>query len=168
MVTTEILLDGPMKGVFGCDSFTFFTMQKYIGAHIHPFKPVDLETSPRKRKAAPRKKPASDTKKRKGPKQPIWILSQDLTAIVGQDRMSRPKVVQKIWEYIRAHDLQNPKDKRQIICDTMLQKVMKKSKVTMFNMNAALSAHFLEKVEGEFAPTQEEEDNINTNANVDL
>ena len=53
----EIILDSDMKQVFGCDTFTMFTMNKYIGAHIHPFKPVDLTTSstptrPKKRKGS--------------------------------------------------------------------------------------------------------------------
>jgi len=41
----EIILDKPMRKVFGCKTFTIFTMNKYISAHVHPFKPVDL-TSP--------------------------------------------------------------------------------------------------------------------------
>ncbi len=30
----------------------------------------------------------------------------------------------QVWEYIRGHNLQNPNDKREIICDEKLQKVM--------------------------------------------
>ena len=48
----EIFLDKKMKKVFGCDSFTMFTMNKYLGAHIHPFKPVDLTTNTAKKKKA--------------------------------------------------------------------------------------------------------------------
>jgi chromatin remodeling complex protein RSC6 len=47
-------------------------------------------------------------------------------------------VVKKIWEYIRAHDLQNPSDKRQIICDDAMERVFKQDKVHMFTMNKLL------------------------------
>jgi len=38
----EILLDSKMRKLFNVDKFTMFSMNKYVGAHIHPFKPVNL------------------------------------------------------------------------------------------------------------------------------
>lgn len=146
----EILLDDAMKEVFGCDKFTMFTMNKYIGAHIDPFKPVDLTTNstpPRalKRRASP--KASSEKKKRKAGTQPPYRLSDELVAVVGESILPRPQVVSKIWDYIKTNELQNPNDKREILCDEKLQAVMKKPKVTMFNMNQAISAHLIEKVD---------------------
>jgi upstream activation factor subunit UAF30 len=150
----EILLDGPMKKVFGCDTFTMFTMNKYIGAHIHPFKPVDLSTNSslgtptresRKRKAAA--KGSTTPKKRKAGTQPPYQLSDELAAVVGKSIMPRPQVVSEIWTYIKANNLQNPSNKREIICDDALRKVMKKDKVTMFNMNQCITPHLLEKLD---------------------
>lgn len=43
--------------------------------------------------------------------------------------------MKKIWEYIKANDLQDPADKRQILCDEKLQLVFKVDKVHMFTMN---------------------------------
>eukprot|EP00751_Fragilariopsis_kerguelensis_P016860 CAMPEP_0170836450 /NCGR_PEP_ID=MMETSP0734-20130129/2195_1 /TAXON_ID=186038 /ORGANISM="Fragilariopsis kerguelensis, Strain L26-C5" /LENGTH=321 /DNA_ID=CAMNT_0011203481 /DNA_START=45 /DNA_END=1010 /DNA_ORIENTATION=+ len=40
----EIYLDSKMQELFGVERFTMFTMNKYIGAHVHPYKPVDLTT----------------------------------------------------------------------------------------------------------------------------
>lgn len=142
---SEILLDAAMKDVFGCDRFTMFSMNKYIGAHIHPFKPVDLTTSTTPKKRA--KKGPPSAKKRKSGSQPAYYLSPELTAVVGADVLPRPQVVSKIWDYIRSNQLQNPDNKREIICDTRLQAVMKREKVTMFNMNKFLSSHILEKAE---------------------
>lgn len=54
-------------------------------------------------------------------------------------QLSRPQVVKKIWEYIKARDLQDQSDKRQILCDEKLQLVFKTDKVHMFTMNKILS-----------------------------
>jgi len=143
----EILLDDKMKSVFGVDSFTMFTMNKYIGAHVEPYKPVDLTTSstPKKRKAGC--KDASATKKGRAGTQAPYRLSEALAAVVGKEVLPRPQVTQGLWAYIREHDLQNPKDKREIICDDALRSVMGgKKKVTMFTMNKHITPHLLERV----------------------
>jgi chromatin remodeling complex protein RSC6 len=50
-------------------------------------------------------------------------------------------VVSKIWEYIRSHNLQNPKNRREIVADEQLRRVFGKDKVTMFEINKHLAAH---------------------------
>jgi upstream activation factor subunit UAF30 len=173
----EILLDGPMRRVFGCESFTMFTMNKYIGAHVHPFKPVDLTTnsSTPNRKGTPKRKAASASrtrgsrspakpnsakKPRKAGTQPPYRLSEELQDVVQVDVLPRPQVVSKLWEYIKANQLQNPSDKREILCDAKLKKIFQnKSKVTMFNMNQFLSNHLLEKVDrSEYAAATADDD----------
>ena len=68
--------------------------------------------------------------------------SPELAEIVGADKLPRSEVVTKMWEYIKKNDLQNPKDKRQIVADAKLQKVFGgKKEVSMFEMNKHLSAH---------------------------
>jgi len=62
-----------------------------------------------------------------------------LLLMVSRLQLSRPQVVKKIWEYIKARDLQDPADKRQIRCDDRLQSVFKVDKVHMFTMNKILS-----------------------------
>ena len=146
----EIILDKPMRTVFGCERFTMFTMNKYIGAHIHPFKPVDLTATPKKTSAQKRKIKASSTspkKKRKSGTQPPYRLSEDMQAVVGTDILPRPQVVSKLWEYIKANNLQNPDDKREILCDDKLQRIMKKPKISMFKMNVCIGEHLLEKLD---------------------
>jgi hypothetical protein len=71
-----------------------------------------------------------------------YTLSADLATVCGAPKLSRPQVVAKIWEYIRANNLQNPKDKREILCDAPLKRVMDdRGKVTMFEMNKYIGAH---------------------------
>jgi len=44
--------------------------------------------------------------------------------------------------------LQNPEDKREILCDAKLKRVLGgNSKVTMFSMNKYITAHLLEKMD---------------------
>ncbi len=69
-------------------------------------------------------------------------LSADLEAVVGKGPMSRGEVVKKIWDYIKKHDLQNPKNKRNILADDKLKKVFGgKGEVTMFEMTKLVSGH---------------------------
>ncbi|EQB12949.1 MAG: Upstream activation factor subunit spp27 [Novosphingobium lindaniclasticum] len=67
--------------------------------------------------------------------------SEDLASIVGSDRLPRSEVVKKVWDYIKKNDLQNPKDRREILADDNLRKVFGTKKVTMFEMNKHLSRH---------------------------
>ena len=69
--------------------------------------------------------------------------SHDLAAIVGAEPLARTEVVSKVWDYIRKHDLQNPKDKREILADAKLKKVFGKDSATMFEMNKLLSTHLV-------------------------
>ncbi len=67
--------------------------------------------------------------------------SKELAAVVGDGKLARGEVVSKIWEYIRAHNLQNPENKREILADKNLEKVFGKDRVTMFEMNKYISKH---------------------------
>ena len=68
-------------------------------------------------------------------------LSADLEAVVGKGPMPRSGVVKALWAYIKKHDLQNPKNKRNIIADEKLLKVFGKKEVNMFEMTKLVSAH---------------------------
>jgi upstream activation factor subunit UAF30 len=150
----EIILDSDMKNVFGCDKFDMFSMNKYISSHCHPFPPLDLaqsasSTTRSKRKATTDKSAKSGTKKKRATgTQPPYRLSQALADVLGVEQLPRPQVVSKLWEYIRAHELQNPQDKREILCDDKLKKLFEnKKKVNMFSMNKFISKHLIERVE---------------------
>lgn len=52
-----------------------------------------------------------------------------------------------LWAYIKAKDLQNPADKREILCDQALQDVFGEAKVTAFSMNKYISKNILGKVD---------------------
>lgn len=68
-------------------------------------------------------------------------LSSDLEAVVGKGPMPRSEVVKGLWVYIKKHDLQNPKNKRNIIADDKLKPIFGKDEVTMFEMTKLVSKH---------------------------
>ncbi len=84
-------------------------------------------------KAPAKKAPAGLTK-------PV-TPSKDLAAIVGHEALPRTQVISKVWEHIRAHNLQNPSNKQEILADAKLKVLFGKDKATMFEMNKLLSPH---------------------------
>ena len=69
-------------------------------------------------------------------------LSPELEAVVGKGPMPRSAVVKGLWAYIKKHDLQNPKNKRNILADALLKPIFGgKGEVTMFEMTKLASAH---------------------------
>lgn len=68
-------------------------------------------------------------------------LSADLAAIVGRGPMPRTEVTKKIWAYIKAHKCQDAKNKRMIVPDEKLGKVIGKKSVNMFEMTKLISKH---------------------------
>ncbi|WOO82214.1 Upstream activation factor subunit spp27 [Vanrija pseudolonga] len=70
------------------------------------------------------------------------ILSDALGGWLGEERLSRPQTVKRIWEYVKANGLQDQSDKRFILCDSEMQRVFNTEKLHMFTMNKLLSAHF--------------------------
>ncbi|KAG0699378.1 SWIB/MDM2 domain-containing protein [Suillus ampliporus] len=69
------------------------------------------------------------------------FYSESLSVVVGVDKLSRPQVVKKLWEYIRGHELQNPSNRREILCDDNMRAVFGTEKVDMFRMNKVLGRH---------------------------
>ena len=56
--------------------------------------------------------------------------------------MARGEVLKKVWDYIRAHNLQDPANKRRIMTDATLAKVFGSDEpVDMFKMTGLLSKH---------------------------
>ena len=65
--------------------------------------------------------------------------SAELAAVVGSDPLPRGEVVSKVWAYIKANELQNPEDRREILADGKLEPILGAEKATMFEMNKHLA-----------------------------
>ena len=95
------------------------------------------------KKAAPKK---AAKKKRTGT--PGVGLNKPLTPsaalaeVVGNKAMPRTEVVKKLWNYIKANNLQDAKNKRMINADAKLKPIFSgKGQVSMFEMGKHLSKH---------------------------
>ena len=67
--------------------------------------------------------------------------SAALAAVIGPDAVARTEVMKKLWDYIKANNLQDPKDKRTIQCDAKLKTVFGKDSVGMFELAGLIGAH---------------------------
>ncbi|XP_010536330.1 PREDICTED: synaptonemal complex protein 1 isoform X5 [Tarenaya hassleriana] len=89
-----------------------------------------------------KKERAGKAKKRRGGGfSKLWQLSPQLENFIGSSQLARTEVVKKIWAYIREKNLQDPKNKRNIICDESLHSLFKVKAINMFQMSKALSKH---------------------------
>jgi len=52
--------------------------------------------------------------------------SEELQAVVKHRKISRGKMMQAIWKYVKKHKLQSKEDKRIVICDAKLAPIFKK------------------------------------------
>lgn len=58
---------------------------------------------------------------------------------MNKEEAPRTEVVKFVWDYIKERNLQNPKNKREILCDDKLEVLFKRKKINMFQMTKALS-----------------------------
>ena len=67
--------------------------------------------------------------------------SPQLAAVIGAQPLPRTEVTKKIWEYIKAHKLQDEANKRNINADAKLKEIFKKPQVSMFEMTKLVNSH---------------------------
>ena len=93
--------------------------------------------------AAAKKTPAPKTAAAKAPRKAAAgkAPSAALAAVIGTEPVARPEAVKKMWEYIKAHNLQDPKDKRTIVADDKLRAVFGKDSAGMFELAGILGNH---------------------------
>jgi len=77
----------------------------------------------------------------KGGFQKEYSLSEPLADLMKTPKLSRPQVVKKLWEHIKGNELQNPLDRKEIICDDAMKAVFNVDKINMFQMNKVLGTH---------------------------
>ncbi|WP_099743642.1 DNA topoisomerase III [Acidovorax sp. 62] len=94
-------------------------------------------------KKAPAKKAAAKSTAAKAPRKAAAgkAPSAALAAVIGSEPVARPEAVKKMWEYIKTHNLQDPKDKRTIVADDKLRAVFGKDSAGMFELAGILGNH---------------------------
>ena len=66
-----------------------------------------------------------------------------LAAVIGSEAVARTEALKKLWDYIKAHNLQDPQDKRTIVADDKLRPVLGKDRVGMFELTGLIGPHLV-------------------------
>lgn len=109
------------------------TVKKATAKKAAPAKKATAKKATAKKAKAPRKANAAFMKAMKP--------SAALAEVVGTSSLPRTEVVKKLWVYIKKHNLQNPKNKRNILADAKLLKVFGKKEVSMFELAGLIGKH---------------------------
>jgi upstream activation factor subunit UAF30 len=99
-----------------------------------PKKAAPKKAAPAKAKSTTKRKPNLAFMK---PLTPSVLLA----AVVGAAPLARTEVVKKLWAYIKKHNLQDAKNRRNINADDKLMPVFGKKQVSMFEMTKLVSKH---------------------------
>ena len=71
-------------------------------------------------------------------------VSEDLRKIIGTnegEKITRPQVVKRLWEYVKDNNLQDPENKQYFTPDAKMIPIFGKDKVRAFGMAKFLKTH---------------------------
>lgn len=93
-------------------------------------------------KKAPAKKAKASKRKPNAAFMKKMTISDALAAVIGAGDRARTEVVSALWKYIKKHNLQDPKNRRNILADDKLKAIFGgKGVVNMFEMTKHVSKH---------------------------
>lgn len=116
-------------------------LEKYSN-HPRTKAPEKKKKTTKKSETTEKSTKKKKTTSKKKVEQKTYDLSKELSAIVGTTHLSRQEVVKKVWEYIKKHNLQDEKDKKNIIPDKNLAKVFGSNEpIKMTQLLSKLSRH---------------------------
>jgi DNA topoisomerase-1 len=142
----------PKCPAIGCDGLitarksrwgkVFFSCSNYPDCDVIVNDVDELEVKYQNHPKTAYQKKSRKGGKRKGGVGGVKTLSKELATVVGEKSLTRGDVTKKVWEYIKAHNLQDPKNKRVIIPDKKLAKVFgSQEPIDMFKLAGVLSQH---------------------------
>ncbi|XP_008790042.2 protein TRI1-like [Phoenix dactylifera] len=71
-------------------------------------------------------------------------VSHELQVLLGVKEIPRTQALKQIWAYIKENNLQDPENKRVIVCDEMLKKIFGgRDRVGFLEISGLLNPHFL-------------------------
>lgn len=108
-----------------------------VRANLRPLRTVTLATV---------SKPAAETKKRepRGIMKPRRVSPEMQAFLGGVSEIPRTQALKEIWAYIKRHNLQDPENKKVIICDEQLKKIFGgKDRVGFLEIAGLINPHFL-------------------------
>jgi len=120
----------------------FMHQQHYFHHPHHPQMPPPMPESAPKRKKKKKKKDGIPKRRGAGGLSKPMLLSDELAAVCGGHSMGRTDVVKNLWIYIKSNSLQDPSNKKLIMCDERLRRVFDNlERVDMFTMTKMISNH---------------------------
>uniref|UniRef100_A0A7N0TVL7 DM2 domain-containing protein n=1 Tax=Kalanchoe fedtschenkoi TaxID=63787 RepID=A0A7N0TVL7_KALFE len=89
------------------------------------------------------KTPASGKREPRGITKPKRV-SPEMQAFLGVQEIPRTQALKEIWAYIKQHGLQDPQNKKVIICDQKLKTIFAdKDRLGFLEIAGLISPHFL-------------------------
>ncbi|KAL8229216.1 hypothetical protein R6Q57_014116 [Mikania cordata] len=154
----SIRCDEPLRELFGVDAIDMFQMNKTLAKHIWPLNSdgAPVSAPPKEKQLKKEREEDADEPKRKDKRQkgggsggsgimaPI-PLSEALVKFLGtgESALARSDVVKRIWDYIKQNNLQDPSDKRRILCDEKLKELFDVDTFHGFTVSKLLTPHFI-------------------------
>ncbi|KAL6514275.1 hypothetical protein OROHE_019262 [Orobanche hederae] len=150
----KILCDESLHGIFRVKSIDMFQMNKALSKHIWPLDEAEaaqVKSSQSERQRKQRKEGSDEPKRKEKPKKGSGGLTTPLPlsgALVkffgtGKFELSRADVVKKMWVYIKENELQDPSDKRMVLCDKKLKELFGVDSFHGFTVSKLLASHFI-------------------------
>ncbi|XP_073107915.1 uncharacterized protein [Elaeis guineensis] len=145
----KIICDERLQKLFNVNTIDMFQMNKALSKHIWPLTSEDGPANTVKSKPKDKQhKKEGEGKRQKGGSSGLLVplpLSDDLVKFIGtgENALSRSDVVKRMWEYIKQNNLQDPADKRNVICDEKLKELFKVDSFRGFTVSKLLAAHFI-------------------------
>ncbi|KAL2348420.1 hypothetical protein Fmac_002420 [Flemingia macrophylla] len=153
----NIICDERLRAIFNVNSINMFQMNKALSKHIWPLDSDDVvqvkSTAKEKQKKQERDddsdEPKRKEKRQKGGGQSGFCAPRQLSdALVnflgtGESELSRTDVIKRMWDYIKGNNLQDPSDKRKIICDEKLKELFDVDSFNGFTVTKLLAPHFI-------------------------
>ncbi|KAK7406587.1 hypothetical protein VNO78_08215 [Psophocarpus tetragonolobus] len=153
----NIICDERLRTLFNVNSINMFQMNKALSKHIWPLDSddvVQVKSTPKEKQKKQERDDDSDEPKRKekrqkgGGKSGFLAPLQLSDALVnflgtGESELSRTDVIKRMWDYIKGNNLQDPSDKRKIICDEKLKELFDVDSFNGFTVTKLLAPHFI-------------------------
>ncbi|KAG0467144.1 hypothetical protein HPP92_018724 [Vanilla planifolia] len=148
----RIVCDERLQNLFKVNAIDMFQMNKVLSKHIWPLSSENVKSVTPEKPQKTSREDSEDTtpkgKRQKGGNTGFLAplpLSDALSRFIGtgESALSRSDVVKRIWDYIKQNKLQDPADKRNIICDEKLKELLQVNSFNGFTVSKLLSAHFV-------------------------
>ncbi|XP_019185689.1 PREDICTED: upstream activation factor subunit spp27-like [Ipomoea nil] len=153
----NINCDDTLRELFEVDAIDMFQMNKALSKHIFQLDSDGASVSVNSTESTPKEKkrkkesdedsdePKGGEKRQKGGILAPLRLSDALAEFLGtgESELPRSNVIKRIWDYIKQNNLQDPSDRRRIICDEKLKELFNVDTFNGFSVSKLLTSHFI-------------------------